>query len=289
MEYLSPKLDIVFKTMFSDKNNTDMLRGLLKAYLDIDEEGTYTLSNTEITPEELDRKFARLDLRITTGQHEIDVEIQLLNKKDFVERSIYYWASLFTSTVKRGEKYNGAKSTMSLNILDFRLFQDCEDFNTNFTFYDPDHNLALSDKVRIGFVELPKIREYTPEQLKSDERVAWAAFFNAKREEEFNMLSQTTANPDVKKAVTVIRELSADERLREQARKRQEALFDEQSALKAERAEGRAEGVDDLANALLRLGVNKEKIEEAVRLLQTPQSPQEADTNEDSDDWDMNR
>ena len=41
MEYLSPKLDIVFKKMFSDKNNTDMLKGLLRAYLDIDVEGTY--------------------------------------------------------------------------------------------------------------------------------------------------------------------------------------------------------------------------------------------------------
>lgn len=234
--------------MFGDINNSDMLKNLVSAYLGIDTEGEgkFELSNTEITPEELRRKFARLDLRISTEKSEIDVEVQVLNTLDYNDRCLYYWASLYTSSVPRGEEYREAKQTMSLNILDFKMF-DCESFNTNFVFFDPQNNITLSDKARIMFVELPKIpiRGITPEQIRSDDRVAWAAFFNARKKEEFDMLKESSNNPNVQKAVTVIRELSADDRIREEARKRENALRDEQSALYAHYKKGVAEGIDE--------------------------------------------
>ena len=191
------------------------------------------------------------------------------------------------NTVKRGEKYSKAMSTMALNILDFNLFRDCGDFNTNFTFYDPDHDIALSDKVRIGYVELPKILEHTPEQLKSDERVAWAAFFNAKREEEFDMLTQTTANPDVKKAVTVIRELSEDERLIEQARRREEAIFEEWFALNGERSGAIEETQSAFVDALSCLGVDEDVIQEA--LLRVQDTMNSSTRTKELANWKLNR
>ena len=57
------------------------------------------------------------------------------------------------------------------------------------------------------------------------------------------MLNQATNSPTVQKAVTIIRELSGDERIREEARKREEALFNERSALKGAKEEGIAEGL----------------------------------------------
>ncbi len=220
-ELISPKLDIVFKKMFGDVNNSDMLRSLVGAYLDVDINGNFELSNTEVTPEELERKFARLDLRISTEKSEIDIEVQVLNTMDYNDRCLYYWASLYASSISRGDNsYTTAKQTMSLNILDFRKFE-CDSFNTNFTFYDPENKVALSDKAQISFIELPKIpiKDITPEQIRNDERIAWAAFFNAQREEDLNMLYKSSNNPGVQKAVTVIRELSADEKVREEARK----------------------------------------------------------------------
>ena len=263
MEYLSPKLDIVFKKMFGDKNNSDMLRSLVGAYLNIDTSGKFELLNTEITPEELERKFARLDLRISTETSEIDVEVQVLNAPDYRERSIYYWASLYASSVKRGEEYSTARTTMALNILDFKML-DCANYNTNFTFYDEENKIRLSNKAQISFIELPKIRTYTKEQIATDERIAWAAFFNSKREEDFNMLNQVTTNPNVQKAVTIIRELSSDEKIREEARKREEALYTERSALSSTydkgRADGRAEGVAQVVANMRALGMSEAEI-----------------------------
>ncbi|MCI5577921.1 MAG: Rpn family recombination-promoting nuclease/putative transposase [Oscillospiraceae bacterium] len=284
MEYLSPKLDIVFKKMFGDANNSDMLRNLVSAYLGIDTNGKFELSNTEITPEELERKFARLDLRISTDTSEIDVEVQVLNAPDYSERSIYYWASLYSSTVKRGEEYGTAKTTMALNILDFKMF-NCDNFNTNFTFYDPKNKVTLSDKAQISFIELPKIRTVTKEQIANDERIAWAAFFNAKREEDFNMLNKVTTNPNVQKAVTIIRELSADEKIREEARKREEALYTERSALSSTYdkgvsdgiAKGRAEGVAQVIANMKALGMSETEIK---RILNAGKSSEQEHKNQ---------
>ena len=282
MDYLSPKLDIVFKKAFGDVNNADMLRGLVSAYLGVDTSGRFELSNTEITPEELERKFARLDLRISTENSEIDIEVQVVNRSDYMDRCLYYWASLYASMVPRSGKYISAKQTLMLNILDFSWFK-CDDFNTNFTFYDPKNKLTLSDKARISFIELPKIRSYTKEEVRRDERVAWAAFFNAKTKEEFDMLSNTTDNTNVQKAITVIRQLSADERVREEARKREDALYSERSALHSAKAEGiAAEQARMIAN-LRELGVP----ENVIKLAASGKSIEETEDNSDEEDMDF--
>lgn len=284
MEYLSPTLDIVFKKMFSSSANADMLKSLLNAYLGIDDLGEYALTNVEITPETLEKKFSRLDLRVSTEKEEIDIEVQVLNKDNYSDRCLYYWATLYGSSVERGEDYGTSKATLSLNILDFNLFsaEECEDFNTEFVFYDPKHNLILTDKARINIVELPKIRNATPEQIKSSEKIAWAAFFNAESEEDFDMIRQTTSSPNVQKAVTVIRQLSEDEKMIEAARMRKNAIFNERSSLAGAREKGIAEGMkmgmekgiekgiekgmEKMANSLRAMGMSEEKIQEAIRL-----------------------
>ncbi len=293
MEYLSPKLDVVFKKMFGDINNKDMLRDLVKTYLGVDANGKFELSNTEITPIELEKKFARLDLKISTADEVIDVEVQVAKQEDYSDRSLFYWAALYAGTVDRGEDYVSSKTTLSLNILDFKMFE-CDDFNTNFTFYDPKNGLTLSDKARISFIELPKVREITQEQIKNDPRLAWAAFFNATREEDFDMLNKTTANPTIKKAVTVIRDLSGDEEMREMARKREETIMNERwivsAAERKGREEGKEEGFTKMADALRALGMDESDIEEAILRAKGMEPEPEAvdeDENDNDEDFEM--
>ncbi len=58
------------------------------------------------------------------------------------------------------------------------------------------------------------------------------------------MLGNVTMNTDVQKAVAVIKEYNADERVREIARRRRETKFNERDALNAEYAAGKAEGIE---------------------------------------------
>ena len=108
------------------------------------------------------------------------------------------------------------------------------------------------------------------------------------------MLARTNV-PEIKQGVMVIKELSADERVKEFARRREERLREELSALgnaerrgrakgiskgiaegiakgivkgRAEgRAEGRTEGIKDILDMLRKAGIDEEKLREAEEMV----------------------
>ena len=94
------------------------------------------------------------------------------------------------------------------------------------------------------------------------------------------MPNQITTNPNVQKAVTI----SSDEKIREEARKREEALYTERSALSSTydkgvsdgMAKGRAEGVAQVIANMRALGMSEAEIK---RILSAGKSiEQEQDT-----------
>ena len=55
-------------------------------------------------------------------------------------------------------------------------------------------------------------------------------------------LQQSTSIPEIQKTIVILREMSADEQIREEARRREKRLHDEATALNFAKKEGRAEG-----------------------------------------------
>lgn len=55
-------------------------------------------------------------------------------------------------------------------------------------------------------------------------------------------LQQNTTIPEIQKTIVILREMSADEQIREEACRREKRLHDEATALNHARKEGRAEG-----------------------------------------------
>ena len=58
-------------------------------------------------------------------------------------------------------------------------------------------------------------------------------------------IQQTTSIPEVKDTIVILRELSADEKLRRQAEMREKRLHDEASNLNGARREGIAQGITE--------------------------------------------
>ena len=56
-------------------------------------------------------------------------------------------------------------------------------------------------------------------------------------------LQQSTSIPEIQKTIVILREMSADEKIREEARRREKRLHDEATALNFAKKEGRAEGL----------------------------------------------
>lgn len=64
---VTPKLDLVFKKIFGNVKNTDILADFLATVLDIgvNEITSIEILDNEIIPETLSSKFSRLDLKHT--------------------------------------------------------------------------------------------------------------------------------------------------------------------------------------------------------------------------------
>lgn len=270
-DVVSAKLDIIFKKIFTE--NEDMLQEFLADILDIpyDDIQDIIVAKQELTPETIDGKFSRLDLNLKVADKLINVEIQLKGDNDYRDRTLFYWAKLYTSELKSGETYGQLKKTICINIINFNMF-DRSDYHTEIVTSIKDTGEVFSDKFSIHFFELKKVgKKVNP----NNRRELWMQFLNADSEEEFEVLKQTNV-PIMNKAVNVIYDLSEDTKIREMARLREKALHDEASALanaKNEgisigeakgKAEGRAEAEADIIAKLKAYGMTDEQIKAAL-------------------------
>lgn len=223
-----PKLDIVFKKLFTDIQNTDLLIDFISCIIDIPKKDIYdiTILDNEVLPESIDKKFSRLDVLLNSSQGTMNIEIQVNNYGNFKERSLYYWAKTFSNQLNESEDYSKLQKTIAINIIDFNLF-DCDEPHSVFLVSEKDRSELLTDKFRIDFLELKKASNSTNPMLKE-----WLTFLSVTTEEELDMMNSNTANPEIiGKAISVIRKMSADEKMLYDIQLREKAILDERSAL----------------------------------------------------------
>ena len=233
------KLDIIFKKLFADAKNEDILRAFISDILDIpyDSIKTIDITNPELMPESIDEKFSRMDVKLTVNDKLVNIEIQVNNEGFYEDRATYQWARLFTSDLKRGEDYGLIKQSIAINIINFNMF-DCAEYHSSFSIREDTRHERLTDKCAIHFFELKKINK---KPNVSDRKELWMQLINAESEEELEMLNETEV-PAIKRAVVVIKDMSADEKLRELAWQRETMLHDKATALRFARETGYAEG-----------------------------------------------
>ena len=100
---ISPKLDLVFKKIFGDKKNSDILSDFLSAVLGVTNIESIEILDNEMISDVFVEKFSRLDLRINlNGNTSINVEIQVKNYENYKDRTLFYWSKLYTQGFKEG-------------------------------------------------------------------------------------------------------------------------------------------------------------------------------------------
>ena len=249
------KLDIIFKTMFSKSENEDILHSFLSTMLELpyDSIQKIVIQNSEILPETITGKFSRLDLKMQVDDKLVNVEMQIKNEPDFNDRVLYYWSKLYSGDLKSGDEYGDLKQSISINIINFNMFE-CPEFHSCFKVLEVNRHELLTDKCAIHFFELKKINKKIN---KNNRMELWLQLINAESEEELEMLRQTNV-PEIQKAVMVIHQMSEDEKIQELARLREKALHDEASALGHARREGEQIGMEK--------GIEKGKEEERANI-----------------------
>ena len=277
-EIVKLKLDIIFKRVFGDKKNKNIIIGFLSDILEIPRKNIKEvyIDNVELPPEYLGEKFSRLDLKLEVQDVNdsenkiINIEMQVNSEPAFKERTLYYWSKMYSEELKSSEEYDSLKKTICINIINFNLFESLE-YQSHFQILEKDRQELLTDKFSIYFFELKKVKKSQKGKPVED----WLNLINAEKKEELMALELSTNIPEVKDVIVKVRELSSDEKLRRLAYYREKRLHDEANAIngskkegiKIGRAEGRAEGINQMVEAMRNQGYSEKQINSIVGAL----------------------
>ncbi len=221
------------------------------------------ITNPEILPTNADGKQGSVDLKMHVDDKVINVEIQLKDEGNFRDRSLYYWSKMYADEIKSGDEYNDLKETITINILNFNLFE-CKEFYSTFMLREVNRGETLTEKCRITFFELKKINKNVDPK---NRKMLWLQLIDAETEEDLDMLNKTGV-PEIQKAVVILHEMSLDERLQEEARLREKWTLDRNSAIGNAKREGIEEGIKEglekAAQNLRESGMSEEQIKKIL-------------------------
>lgn len=158
---MSPKVDFVFKLIFGDEKNKDLLIAFLSAVLGVPKED---FDGIEIINSELLREFAEdrkgiLDVRAKTTQgKQIDIEIQILPTEFMPERTMFYWSKMYTGQIKPGDTYAKLKKCITINIVDFRC-TPLQKLHSSYHLIEDETGYKLTDILEVHFLEIIKLAD----------------------------------------------------------------------------------------------------------------------------------
>ncbi len=214
-----------------------------------------TVMDSSLYPDIATNKQIVMDLRVqlNTGE-KINVEIQSVFKKGFLNRVLFYWARLYTENLRKAEDYHHLCPAYSLIFTDFAVFAPKEDryktidtssIITSFSLRsDKEPHFMLNDQLKIVFVELSKFNTSLdninlPDLF--DFQKLWCYILKRSRsisKRECEILSKK--GEEMKRAIEHLQNLSQDEEVRRWEEAREKFIRDQ----RAEKAYAFDEGLE---------------------------------------------
>ena len=214
VKLLDPKIDYVFKRIFGEKGDEDILMSLINSIL----KGNPTINelellNTEYPKEGFIRKGCHFDILAKTDNGTtINIEMQYRNNKNINDRIIYYSDRLNVGEHKVGQKY-GEKKVISIWIFAENISDREEPISEIFPCYKEnkyDKWEVFTENKRIIIFELNKYQT-TNENFK-DLLTNWVNFLQEPEYLENNPLK--LKNKELDKAIDKLEKMSKNDQER---------------------------------------------------------------------------
>ena len=204
IDSLNKKNDCFIRYLFSDEGNEnivlDFINGVMidlnfqtfnnVVILNPSPTAGFSLNLTKY----LDGKESIVDVKcITEDNQTVIIEIQLQGNQYFIRRSLYYWANSYSSLLNKSENYTKLSPVISINVLDFVLFNDIKDFHSCYLLKEIKHNKILTDHCMLHYIELPKFNLNNDKEKLS----SWIKFF--KGENMSNLIKENNIFEEVEK------------------------------------------------------------------------------------------
>jgi len=190
--------DYAFKRVFGTEENKAVLQDFLDCVLDIPSQDIEDLEllDKEFHNDSVNDKTGILDvkLRLKDGTV-IDIEIQNRWNDEFAQRTVFYWAKMYTENLQKGEVYTKLPKCITINIVG-EGFKLNELLHSEYRVLEKHVHTELSDELEIHFLNLAKAKKQ-PTGTESDEKtqrlVNWLRFIETDDKEVRAMLADNSA------------------------------------------------------------------------------------------------
>ena len=245
------KTDTLFKLLFT--KYPDLLKRLVSELLGIEygDIAQFLITNPEMSPEEIGKKFCRLDINMIVDGRRINLEIQVDKEGNYPERSLFYWAREYSTAISEGDDYALLPRTIIISILGFNQFSNPRKYRSRFQALEVTTHEPLTDKLDLQFYELKKL---PPLDETDSGRDLWLKLFRADTEEELAKIEKMGV-PIMNEAIAAYRHVAASPELRELERMRSKARHDEAQALSDAKQEGRQEEKFEIARNAMQMNI----------------------------------
>ena len=253
-----PKMDIVFQAIFGEVGSENITKDFLEKILKRKIEKISLDKNPILRRELKDDKLGVLDIVTELdGKEKCNIELQLIDKNNIIERMLYYWSKMYTRQIKAGDDYNKLEKTIVILIADFNI-KGLEKVEYHSTWKIIEANsvkkLILTDKFELDIIELSKIKGRENEK---DQLLDWLVFLENPESER--VTQKMKENENLKEAVEKLDRISEDEKMQRIIELREKAIRDERAIY--------AKGVDDGIEKGITKGAKQEKLQIAQNML----------------------
>lgn len=264
MRKIKPLNDFIFKKLFGEKGNEDILLSFLNAVLQRTSaepiEEVEIIENKELTKELIEDKTGIIDVRARTQQgEEIDIEVQLTNQGNMEKRTIFYLSKLYINGIKQGEDYAKLPRVITINLLDFEVL-GTKNYHSSFHFWeDEEKDYMLTDVAEIHFLEYPKFRRQNIRNFEHNPMARWLAFLEKDITED-TLKELVKMEPAIQKAEDKLEYLSSDAETMSIYLAREKSLHDQANMVNTAEQRGMQQGIQQ--------GIQQERKKTAVKLLE---------------------
>ena len=230
---LSVKRDIVFKRIFAHKGNEEFLTEFLSSLLNI------KIKN---------------------------IEIQLRNEFNIIERSTFYGSKLISDQLRKNDLYKDIKPVIVICILDYNFFPFEEYINDTVMVLNKHRKFNVNENMKYYYIELPKFRKsnYNRESIINQ----WLTFIDSENSKELEEIMKK--NNTIKKANDELEYLEGDEAFKRKVELREKYERDLASALynreEKGKLEGKLESKKEIAKKMIQKGMSLKEIKELTGL-----------------------
>lgn len=262
MERLKPTNDFLFKKLFGESKNADLLKDLLQAILtDIKIKKVQINKDVSLERKLISEKLGILDIVATLNDStRVNIEMQVKDYYNTIDRSVFYGTGIYHENLNSGQDYLEMPKSISIWITDYDVFEEGP-FHERARLKRDYENIVLTDKLEIHYIQLTKFKEKC--KRISNKLEQWLTFIKNENVEEIRMID----NKLVQKAEDEFEYLTGDAETRRLAELREKAIRDEAAGLKSARRKGIEEGIQQGIQQGIEKGIEKEKIATAKKML----------------------